>query len=90
MGLYCSQLRERGILSSADLAHIANGEQVTVARQILIHQAPPTAKGHHFITLEDEFGFINVVIRLSVYTYFRNVLCLSSVLIIFGTIQTQV
>ncbi|MEO8613384.1 MAG: hypothetical protein ABI690_36170 [Chloroflexota bacterium] len=24
-----------------------------------MHQAPPTAKGFHFITLEDENGFMN-------------------------------
>ena len=36
---------------------------VIVAGQILVHQAPPTAKGHHFITLEDEDGFINIIVR---------------------------
>jgi error-prone DNA polymerase len=30
---------------------------------LVIHQAPPTAKGFHFLTLEDEFGMINVIVQ---------------------------
>ena len=39
----------------------------------MIHQARPTAKGHHFITMEDEGGFINVIARPDVYAKYRKV-----------------
>ncbi len=52
-----------------------------------MHQAPPTAKGHHFITLEDEDGFINIIVRPGEYAQYRRVLRESPLLIIEGTLQ---
>ena len=40
----------------------ASEQQVHVAGLLVVHQAPLTAKGFHFATLEDEFGMINVII----------------------------
>ena len=31
--------------------------------QVVIRQRPETAKGHMFITLEDETGLVNLIIR---------------------------
>jgi error-prone DNA polymerase len=56
---------------------------------LLIHQAPPTAKGHHFVTLEDEHGFINVVVRPAIYTRYREVLRESVLFIVEGQVQKQ-
>ncbi len=39
-----------------------------------VYQAPPTAKGHHFLALEDEAGFINVIVRPRVYERLQEVL----------------
>jgi hypothetical protein len=36
-----------------------------------VHQAPPTAKGHHFVTLEDAEGLINAVVRPAVVTQIK-------------------
>jgi error-prone DNA polymerase len=87
MTLYRAQLRERGILGSRDLDRCQDGDAVTVAGQILVHQAPPTAKGHHFITLEDEDGFINIIVRPNEYAQYRRVLRESPLLVIDGTLQ---
>ena len=41
---------------------------------ILVRQAPPSAKGMMFITLEDEYGFINLVVSPQVYELYHNLI----------------
>jgi len=85
--LYRSWLRERGLLSSADLRACADGAQVRVAGIVAVHQAPPTAKGFHFITLEDEFGLMDVIVRPDVYQQYAGVLRTSGFLAVSGVLQ---
>lgn len=61
MELYREWLDEHGILDSAALANCEQGQIVRVGGMNVMHQAPPTAKGHHFITLEDEAGMMNII-----------------------------
>ena len=56
------ELRARGVKSSADLGRIPHGRRITVAGLVTIRQRPSTANGTIFLLLEDEFGFINVVV----------------------------
>ena len=58
-----ARLTERGVRSSADLSRIKHGRGVTVAGLVTIRQRPSTAKGTIFLLLEDEHGFINVVVH---------------------------
>ena len=55
-------LTAQGYVSSYNLSRAA-GRSVRVVGTLVIHQAPPTAKGFHFLTLEDELGMINVIVR---------------------------
>jgi error-prone DNA polymerase len=48
---------------------------------------PGTAKGHVFITLEDEHGMINVILRPQVYDKYRQIARLEPVIIVEGTLQ---
>lgn len=52
---------------SRDLPFQRSGQKIRVAGMVGITQRPPTAKGMCFVTLEDEFGFINIVIPPDVY-----------------------
>ncbi|UYL10222.1 error-prone DNA polymerase [Bdellovibrio sp. SKB1291214] len=61
-------------VTSTDLERIINKRKVRVAGMISITQRPPTAKGMCFITLEDEFGFMNIVIHPDVYQKNREVI----------------
>jgi len=85
--LYRSWLRERGLLSSADLRGCADGTQVRVAGIVAVHQAPPTAKGFHFITLEDEYGLMDIIVRPDVYRQYAGVLRTSGFLAVTGVLQ---
>jgi error-prone DNA polymerase len=56
------KLRERGVKDSQDLARMRNREPVSVAGLVVVRQRPSTAKGTLFLLLEDEHGFINVIV----------------------------
>ena len=73
--------------TSDDLLKIKNKTKVRVAGLVQITQRPPTAKGMCFITLEDEFGFINIVIQPDVYQKDRNAIYSKSLLEIQGQIE---
>lgn len=54
---------------------------------LLVDQRPPPAKGFGFITLEDEFGTIDLVVRPAVYDGFKQVFRSSRFLIVTGRLQ---
>jgi DNA polymerase III alpha subunit len=60
---------------------------VQVAGLVVVHQSPPTAKGFPFITLEDEFGLMNIVVRPGVYKRFRRLICEQPLFIVDGQIE---
>ena len=48
--------------SSRDLATVAHGRAVNVTGLVTSRQRPGTASGVTFVTLEDEFGMVNVIV----------------------------
>ena len=78
-----------GILSATRLAQAANGMRVRVGGLVITRQKPGTAKGFVFLTLEDETGLVNVIVRPDVYEKFRRVIRLSKTLIVVGRLQKE-
>jgi error-prone DNA polymerase len=89
MSFYKGWLQERGILGSEELAGCRDGQRVQVAGLVVIHQAPPTANGHRFITLEDGDGMMNIIIRPKVYVRYRRIFHENSLLLIEGVVQNR-
>jgi error-prone DNA polymerase len=56
------RLREQQVKDSRDLERMRNGSIVTVAGLVVVRQRPQTANGTIFLLLEDEHGFINIVV----------------------------
>jgi error-prone DNA polymerase len=56
---------------------------------VQIIQSPPTANGMFFITLEDEQGFINLVLRPDIYKKFKHLVQQQWTLLVFGKVQQQ-
>lgn len=54
-----------------------------------IHLPPPTAKGFTFLTLEDEHGLIDVILRSSVAERYRALLRSVTVLYVRGLLQRE-
>jgi error-prone DNA polymerase len=83
------QLREKRIQNSAELLGVPNGRYVRSAGLVTVRQAPPTAKGAVFITLEDEHGAINIVVWDAVAKQHRRVLLDAVLLGVDGEWQSQ-
>lgn len=81
------ELRQGIFQSSQDLAQFSQEKKVTVAGMVICRQMPPTASGVMFLTLEDEYGFINLVVWNSVYQTYKTALITSSFLWAKGKIQ---
>jgi error-prone DNA polymerase len=89
VALHRPRLERLSVLRSKDLERKQNGETVRVAGLVVVRQRPPTAKGFVFITLEDEDGLMNVIVRPDVYKRYYKVMRNCFLLIVEGTIQKQ-
>jgi error-prone DNA polymerase len=56
------RLKRHGAMDSRDIEAAPSGQIVTVAGLVTIRQRPATANGTIFLLLEDEHGFINVIV----------------------------
>jgi error-prone DNA polymerase len=56
------QLRAQNVRDSRDLERFPNRRKVAVAGLVVVRQRPATANGTIFLLLEDEHGFINVIV----------------------------
>lgn len=83
------ELQGEALLRSSELEMRDDGESVRIAGYVIMKQRPPTAKGFAFITMEDEDGMINVVIRPDVYERYRQVCIFNPVLVVEGTLQKR-
>ncbi|KYG67040.1 error-prone DNA polymerase [Bdellovibrio bacteriovorus] len=72
---------------STDLKTLKHKSKVRLAGLVAITQRPPTAKGMCFISLEDEFGIMNIVIHPDVYEKDRVTIYERSLLEIQGQVE---
>ena len=66
-----------------------HGSRIRVAGLVLIRQHPGSANGVTFVTLEDETGTVNLIIRPDVWNRYRTIARTASVLIARGELQHQ-
>ena len=81
------ELMAQGLLDSVQLAKSKIKNRAAVAGLVICRQMPPTAKGVLFITLEDEVGFINLVIWRKVFEKYRDVLSNEALIKVRGRIE---
>ncbi|HTJ61813.1 MAG TPA: error-prone DNA polymerase [Candidatus Saccharimonadales bacterium] len=87
MRFYRERLEARGVGSSADVQRGRHGTIVTVAGAMVVKQHPETAKGHVFLSLEDEYGLVNIIIRPATYAKYKPVVDLGGAVVVEGTLQ---
>ncbi len=73
--------------SARDLASMDHGGRVSTAGMVICRQRPGTASGVVFITLEDETGFINLILWAKTFERWRHVATTSSMLVAHGKIE---
>ncbi|MEK7861542.1 MAG: OB-fold nucleic acid binding domain-containing protein [Chloroflexota bacterium] len=87
MRFYREELSRRGALRSIDLVRMPHGRAVRVAGAVVVKQHPGTAKGHVFLSLEDEAGMANVILRPATYRRYKHALEGSSAVVVEGVLQ---
>ncbi len=83
------ELALRGVLRAIDLPRARNGRRVRVAGTVITRQRPGTAKGFVFLTLEDETGVANVIVRPDVFAADRVTILDRPFLLVEGVLQLQ-
>ena len=89
MALRRDELAMRGVLRASDLRAARPGRRVRVAGMVITRQRPGTAKGFVFLTLEDETGIANIIVRPDLFASDRLVIIEEPFLIVGGVLQSQ-
>ena len=89
MALRRGELSLRGVLRAIDLPGARAGRRVRVAGAVITRQRPGTAKGFAFLTLEDETGISNIIVRPDLFDAHRPVIVGEPFLLIEGVLQQQ-
>ncbi|MCB9831477.1 MAG: error-prone DNA polymerase [Planctomycetes bacterium] len=87
MELLRGEALRRGAIDSRAVAAARHKEPVTVIGISICRQRPATASGVMFVTLEDEFGQVNVILRVREQERFRVALLSGSLLLVKGQIE---
>ena len=87
MAMRRDELALRGVLRAADLPAAKDGRRVRVAGMVITRQRPGTAKGFVFLTLEDETGISNIIVRPDLFDRERMTVIRQPFLLIEGVLQ---
>jgi error-prone DNA polymerase len=87
--LFRGYLEETRAFPCGRLAGLPRNLVARIGGLVVCEQAPPTAKGHVFLTLEDETGLANVILRPQVYKQYRQVLQADQMVVVEGVINRQ-
>ena len=82
-------MRAKRLPDAGEVRAMPDGRRTHYAGLVICRQRPGTASGVVFLTLEDEAGFVNVVIWAKVYEQFRVLVKTASFLGVTGRLQVQ-
>lgn len=80
-------LNQASILQSKALEDLPEMPGIYVFGMITVKQAPPSAKGMVFYTIEDETGLINLVFTPQIYSAYFHIIEKSTFLCVMGDLQ---
>jgi error-prone DNA polymerase len=89
LALRRGELALRGVLRARDLPQGRHGRRDRVAGAVITRQRPGTAKGFVFLTLEDETGIANIIVRPDLFAEQRPAIVGAPYLLVEGTLQIQ-
>jgi error-prone DNA polymerase len=87
MRFHRERLSSEGVLSASQLKGMTNGKRVRVAGAVICRQQPGTAKGFVFLSLEDETGVANIIVKPDVFQRLRTTIVRSTYLLVEGVLQ---
>jgi error-prone DNA polymerase len=89
LALLREQLEAAHIVTSASLRELPHGRVVRVAGIVTARQRPQSAGGVMFITLEDETGYVNLIVWERVWSRARRIASGSRLLEAHGMLQKE-
>ncbi|MBX7073045.1 MAG: error-prone DNA polymerase [Pirellulales bacterium] len=89
MSFLRGEMEQLRVTPAAQLRAGKDGGLVRVAGIVLVRQRPSTAKGITFVTLEDETGVANLIIRMQVWERYHRVARTAVALVAQGRLQIQ-
>ncbi len=89
LGPLRNQLAALGLPNAGAVNALPHGRRVRFAGIVIVRQRPGTAKGVVFMTLEDETGFVNVVLWQNVFERYALLAKTSTFLGVTGKIQRE-
>jgi error-prone DNA polymerase len=84
-----AKLNLRQVVAAESLQALPHGRPVCVAGIVLVRQRPSAAKGITFVTLEDETGTANLIVRPAIWKRYREAALAATVLLAHGRLQRQ-
>jgi error-prone DNA polymerase len=89
VALLREKLQQRGVLPTQALWEQPNGRTVKTAGLVISRQRPGSASGVIFVTMEDETGYVNLIVWNTVAVQQRAPLLESRLLEVQGTLQRE-
>jgi DNA-directed DNA polymerase III PolC len=89
LALLRERLEKRGVIDTQALWGLPNGRWVTTAGLVIARQRPGSASGVTFVTLEDEAGYVNLIVWKRVADEQRAALLESRLLEVRGQVQRE-
>jgi error-prone DNA polymerase len=89
LGPLRDQLAGTGLPDAAAVSVMRDGRRARYAGMVICRQRPSTARGVVFMTLEDETGFVNLVVWRDVFKRYEVIAKTSAFLGVTGKIQSQ-
>jgi error-prone DNA polymerase len=89
IGFFREHLDRLRVTPAGQLDQIRDGRHLRVAGLVLLRQRPGTAKGITFVTLEDETGLVNLVIRPNIWERYYKIARTSPAWIAHGILENR-
>ncbi|MBN8280147.1 MAG: error-prone DNA polymerase, partial [Gammaproteobacteria bacterium] len=89
LALLRGRLRRQGLCTASELQEARDEARVHTAGIVTTRQRPGSAEGVTFVTLEDETGYINLIVWRRLAERQRRVLLESRLLGVWGEVQRQ-
>jgi error-prone DNA polymerase len=83
------QLDAQNVLAASRLLAMPKNLVCKIGGLVITRQRPGTAKGFVFLTIEDETGLVNVIVRPDVYERYRRTIRGAQCLIVEGVLQKE-
>jgi error-prone DNA polymerase len=89
MRFHRAALERMNVVPAAQVKDRPDGWRIRVAGAVICRQQPGTAKGFVFLTLEDETGIANIILKPHVFNRLRTTVLSNPYLLIDGVLQNQ-